>query len=155
MTKNNAPGIVRENRRQLVASLLATRPRVTQREIQSYLAGLDSEDGPRLLNPNTGKPFALGTINKDVADLREEYRQKKNLGRDAWIERLLLIYEDMLLTARAKRRDKEARLVLGDIRKLLGLDAPTRTELTGAEGVALIPLRFNNALSKIYGNDDK
>jgi hypothetical protein len=138
MTLNIAPKIATEHRRQLVASILATRPRVTQREICVWL-GERMTKGERAgqircLNPSTGRPYSLGTINGDVKVLRQEYREKTTQARDEWVARLLLDYEDMYLLARAQRQEKQARLVLADIRKLLGLDAPTRSEVTGAEG---------------------
>ena len=55
---------VKEYRRVIVASLMARK--YSQREIQRLLAGGPSGDKPLHRNPDTGKPWSLGTINGDV-----------------------------------------------------------------------------------------
>lgn len=134
MALNNAPEVVRELRQQIIATLLARKPRITQREIHAYLSAKGVDGRPRLVNPDTGQPFALGTINKDIKDLRSEYRDKRDAGRDEWVAQLLLSYEEMLSEA-WKGKDLElARKVMADIRKLLGLDEPERKEISGPGG---------------------
>ena len=131
MPKNNAPEIVMEMRRQAVASILARRPRVTQREIWAHLAGEDRGGVPRIINPDTGEPFSLGTINNDIQTLRDEYREKRKKSCDEWVERVLLIYEDLLLQAQREGDLSETRRIIADLRKLMGLDAPEEVRSTG------------------------
>ena len=138
MSRNKGEEIGRERRQQLVASLLASRPRVTQREIQAFLAGKYSPDGPRILNPRTRKPYSLGTINGDIRQLRQEYRDKRDASRDEWIAQLLLLYEELLRKNMKAGDLSEARHVAKSLREMLGLDAPSKTELTGAEGGAIV-----------------
>ena len=127
--KTIAPEIVTEIRQQAIASLLATHPRITQREIQAWLAGKDQHK-PRMINPDTGKPFGLGTINRDVQALRAEYKAKRSRSRDEWIEKLLLDYEDLYLDARKHGDRAEARHVLKSLREVLGVDASARIDVT-------------------------
>lgn len=134
MAKNIAPQIVRETRRQAVATLLAKRPRITQREIWAYLAGTDRGDIPRMTNPDTGGAFSLGTINSDIQALRAEYREKTNDARDEWAAKLLSWYEDLIREAQIKGEMSEVRHNIKAIRELLGVDAPEKHEITGEDG---------------------
>ena len=123
MARNEGDAIGRELRQQAVASLLAARPRITQREICSFLAGEHT-------NPRTGKPYALSTINADVQQLRQEYRDKRDESRDEWIGKLLLLYDELLCKAMKANDLSEVRHVAKSIREMLGLDAPVKSDLT-------------------------
>ena len=116
-----------EKRRQLVASLLVQSPRITQREVHHRLAG-------EVVNPATGEPYSLGTINNDIQVLRDEWREKKNEDRDEWISRALGAYDEMEKAAWAKGDLSEVRYVWKARRTMLGLDAPQRQEISGPEG---------------------
>jgi len=140
MPRNEGDAIGRELRQQWVASLLAARPRITQREICSFLAGEHRQGAPRIVNPRTSKPYALGTINADVQQLRQEYRDKRDESRDEWIGKLLLLYEELLRKAMGAGDLSEARHVAKAMREMLGLDAPTKLEHGGG-----IVVKWDNA----------
>ena len=66
MALNKMREIRIEQRQRLVSTMLLRHPGLTQREICDKLA----EQG--FVNPDTYKPYSLGTINSDVQALEEQ-----------------------------------------------------------------------------------
>lgn len=126
--------LVRIRRRQIVQSLLVRRPGITQREIHAHLAGVDNNGDPRIVNPNTGKPFSLGTINGDVQTLREGWKALTAEANAEWRARFLVTCEEIEKAAWATGDLRMVRQVWKDRREALGLDEPDRWEVSGPGG---------------------
>lgn len=98
---------------------------LTQREIVSQLP---TGDYP-LVNPETGEPYALGTVNRDLQELRKQWRA------DAAADIAERKAEQLAELGELKRTGWGAReytLVLRALEreaKLLGLDSPERHEV--------------------------
>lgn len=126
---NRKDAIVEERRRK-VAKLMVRR--LTQRQIEANLPALDCID------TNTGKPWGVMTINRDVKALRKQWREDAagdtdqhqanilaelaEIKRVAWgaeIPGTKELYPDM--TTLLKAINQEC--------KILGLDAPTKYKL--------------------------
>ena len=127
MALNKGREIAADRRRQLVASLLARNPRVTRRQIQAMLAGPEEKGGIR--NPCTGKPYSLGFIQKDVDDARAEWQRLCLKSTEEWISRTLATYEELEAQAWRDGNLAEVRRVLGERRKLLGIDEPEKHDI--------------------------
>jgi len=85
-----------------------------------------------------------GTISRDVQIIRAEWKQKATESIDEWIASELADLDELEKQAwREKRYDLI--LKIKDRRaKLLGLDKPMRTELTGADGAPVkITIRWD------------
>ena len=115
---------IRERRRQLVAQFMVRRPRVTQRQLRAALA----ERGH--VNPETGAPWSLGTINRDVEAVREKARARMEDDANTWRAREL----EMLRELQADAWDAgEYRTVVSISKrraKLIGLDSPDELRAT-------------------------
>lgn len=117
-----------EARRERVAAL--TLRGFTAREIVAALGRGENA----LLNPRTGRPYALGSIARDLAVLKRRWLEASNdnyaaakarhLAEIGALKRAAWAAGDLAALARAL--DREARV--------WGFDAPGKHELTGAEG---------------------
>ena len=108
-------------RREAIAAMRARG--LTLRQIRENLKNLD----PPI-------EVSHGTISRDVQIIRAEWKQKATESIDEWIARELADLDELEKQAwREKRYDLV--LKIKDRRaKLLGLDKPMRTEITGADG---------------------
>ena len=111
-------------RRRIIQSLLLRNAHATQRDIERYLGEQN------FVNPDTGRPYSLGTINSDIQAIEEEWQaaalqdiQERKARRNAELEEL--------------KKDawsaKDRSTVLAIIReqnKMDGAYAPARTETT-------------------------
>jgi hypothetical protein len=114
----NGNGII-EKRRRMVASLLARQPRISRRELQEQV-------GKKLVNPDTGNPFALGTIQNDIDALKTQNRERAGQQFSVWIGEQLLGLEE-LMTEAWHRGDLTIVLrCMQERAKLLGLNEPDR-----------------------------
>ena len=133
MRANETRKDIRERRRQLVAQLMVRRPRVTQRQLRAALA----ERGH--VNPETGAPWSLGTINRDVEAIREKARARMEDDANTWRAREL----EMLRALQADAWDAgEYRTVVSISKrraKLLGLDEPDELRATMDMEADVIP----------------
>lgn len=124
MGLNKTESDIRDQRRKLVAEIMVRRPRVTQRQIRRTL----TERGHK--NPETGKPWSIGTINRDVEAIRERAREKMDRDAREWRAREL----DMLRQLQADAWEEgDYRTVVSISKrraKLLGLDEPEEIEAT-------------------------
>lgn len=126
MALNNSKNAIIDRRRLDVAQLRLRG--LTQREIEEQLKTA------RKVNPKTGKPWSLGTINGDLAALSEQW-QKEATAEIAELK------AQQLAEIRAARRQAWVDKDIAQIRQLiklemdlLGTEAPKRNELTGADG---------------------
>jgi len=115
----------REQRRQKVAQILVRRPRVTVRQIRRALA----KSGHT--NPETEKPWSIGTVQSDIEAVREEAREQMRESADNWrakeLDKLRQLEQDawdegnheLVLRCMKRRAD------------LLGLDEPDQVEMDG------------------------
>lgn len=69
-----------ERRRQFIASTLVRKPNISQRQIRTVLAA----NG--IVNPDTGEPYSLGTINADIKAIRQTWRQRRQQDAETWID---------------------------------------------------------------------
>lgn len=116
MAKSTANDALIDRRRRKVAELVAQR--FTQREIEDRLA----QEG--FINPDTGEPFSLGTVNADIKVLRLAWQRdaKQAIGTHR-AEMLAEIQE----VKRAAWGDKNLAIILKAIETqaaLLGLNRP-------------------------------
>ncbi len=124
MAKEKGNQTMIDLRRMRVASLVLRQ--LNQREIVEAL-------GRVMTNPETGKPYSLGTINGDIRYLRSEWRQKairdsaEHRGR-VWAE-----LQEVKREAWAQKNLKAVLACLAQERALLGLDGelPADTSLPG------------------------
>lgn len=123
--------IAGERRRTLIASLLVRNPRITRRQLHEMLARPMSQGGLR--NPDTGEPYSLGTIQNDVDEIRAEWERKRLQSTSEWVARELAVYEELEMQAWRDGDLAEVRRVSEARRKLLGLDAPSKQQITGAD----------------------
>jgi len=117
----NGNGII-EKRRRMVASLLARQPRISRRDLQERV-------GKKLVNPDTGSPFALGTIQNDIDALKAENRERAGQEFAVWIAEQLLAIEELMTHAWARGDLAIALRCIQERAKLLGLNEPTRFEI--------------------------
>ena len=140
MALNGSQQAIIDKRRTLVAR--ARLKGATQREIVEALAK------QRYVNPDTGKPWSLGTINYDLRAIRKQWREDAKQDISEYTA-------DQLAELREVRRkawqDNDLSVVLKSLAqesKLLGTDAPTKTELTGKDGEAMRVEYVNDWRSK-------
>jgi len=97
-----------------------------------------------LLNMKPPIEVSIATVNRDLKIIRAEWKQKATESIDEWIASELADLDELEKQAwREKRYDLI--LKIKDRRaKLLGLDKPMRTELTGADGAPVkITIRWD------------
>lgn len=118
-------------RREAIAAMRARG--LTQRQIRDSL-----------LNMKPPIEVSIATVNRDLKIIRAEWKQKATESIDEWIASELADLDELEKHAwREKRYDLV--LKIKDRRaKLLGLDKPMRTELTGADGAPVkITIRWD------------
>jgi hypothetical protein len=140
MTLNNSKQDIIDNRRRLVMSLRLRG--ATQREIITQLAA----DGH--VNHETGQPWSLGVINKDLQAITAEWREERMKTMDEHVARQLA---ELFEVKRSAWSQKELDTVLRALKQetdLLGTNAPSRQEHTGAGGAPIIikEIRINEPL---------
>lgn len=128
-----------EDRRRQVAIL--RKHRLTLRQIVASLARLG------FTNPQTGKPWSLKVVNDDVNFLTEQARAEAVRNIAEHKAEILGDYQELLRLAWVEQRYEDARLLLGDIRKLLGVDSPTviifqEVQARMLEGIQRLELAF-------------
>jgi membrane peptidoglycan carboxypeptidase len=124
--------LIMDRRRNLVASLLRRNPRITRRQIQAALARPVKDGGIR--NPDTGRPYSLGTVQADVEAIKEEWREARVKAASAWIEETLATYEELEIQAWRDGDLTEVRHIQKARRELLGLDKPVKIAPTDPSG---------------------
>jgi hypothetical protein len=147
-TKTSARRRVAIDRRQREVALLLLTKRASESEIQQALA-----DDPETRNPETGKPWSIGTIHNDVEALRSQWRESSQVDSGLYFGEVLSELELLRATA---WQNNDLQLVLNALKakiSLLGLNAPQRHEVTGSEGEPLFTdidayARFVEAASK-------
>lgn len=83
--QSGVPDLV-ELRRHKVAQLLVLRPGISRRQVVDFLGQHDPETGqPRLVNPETGNPFSLGTIQNDIAAIKDRWIERADEDIEAWV----------------------------------------------------------------------
>ena len=126
MALNNSHQALIDTRRLRVSQLLLRG--ATQREIETALF----DNG--MMNPKTGKPFSLGTVNSDIQHLHKQWREEA--AADTAEHKALQMAENKELRRKAWK-DAELPIVLRSLQfeaALVGSEAPKRNELTGADG---------------------
>jgi len=123
MGLNKTATDIRDQRRKLVAEIMVRRPRVTQRQIREALTSKG------YLNPETGNPWSIGTINRDVEAIRQRARNQMDRSAREWRAREL----EMLRQLQADAWDEgDYRTVVSISKrraKLLGLDEPEELDV--------------------------
>lgn len=114
-------------RRQKVAQLLLRG--LTQREIERALAA------QKIFNPDTRKPWSLGTINSDVQLMEEEWREQAIRSLADRKARVAAELEYLRRTAWAEGDLELVRKLLKDERDMFGLDEPIEVSLRASGSV--------------------
>jgi hypothetical protein len=115
---------------------------MTQREITKAL----EERG--FINKRTGKPYSLNSTHKDIKIIRERWREDLSKSRDDRIAEILPRLKALQREGWKNGNHNLVRKVIKDIRDLMGLDAPKRTELDIS-----IKKDFVNAILSILPDD--
>ena len=112
-----------DERRRTIASLRLRG--MTQREIETNLPTL------KIVNPRTGQRWSLGTINKDLQAIHQEWVKEATLAIGEHKANLLAELRE-LKRAAWEARDFQAILRAIDKEcKILGVEAPTKVEHAG------------------------
>jgi len=119
-----APFAVMELRRERVARLLLRN--LTQREIVLALA---EDENYRVLNPQTGAPFSLGTINKDIQTLKQVWQTRAFRTYDEYLSENLAKLDEVERQAWATGNLPVVLAVIEKRSRLIGLDAPQKVEV--------------------------
>jgi len=135
-----------DERRRCVASLVL-RGR-TQREVEQELPKLT----PPIVNPKTGQPYALGTINADVKAIREDWRRRaaEDIG-----EHVARIVAELTEVKRAAWAEKSYGDILRAIEKeckILGVDSPDKQIVIEGDletFLSRLPEDYQNAIRKL------
>ena len=120
MALNNSRQSIIDNRRREVARLRLMQ--LSQREI------VDALEKAGIINPETGKPFALGTINADLQELQAEWR--KQAMEDTRSQRGRVLAEIQELRRRAWAKDDLSLVLRGLAQEttVAGLQRPAAPE---------------------------
>lgn len=126
MTLNNSNEGIIELRRERVAAMLCRK--MTQRQIVAGLAELG------MLNPETKEPYTLGTIHGDIKAIKRDWRKLRDTNTDTWMAEELASLDNLENAAWAAKDLALVLKVRESRRKLLGMDAPAKREITGKDG---------------------
>lgn len=129
---STAKADVTQMRRERITALLARG--LTQREITMALGKPLSEGG--LLNPDTGKPYDLATVNRDIKAIRREWQARTAKSIDKHQARQLMELQELKRFAWANKDadlalralEKEMRL-LGTAKQTDGIQVNIQIEL--------------------------
>lgn len=125
---NAQRSLVAQNRRRIVASLML-RKRLTQLQIQEELA-----KDPETLNPETGQPWSIGTINSDVKEIRKQWRIEASQHYDDYVAE---VHAELKELSNRAWQDEDLKTIVDALKikmKLFGLEAPSRHEVSGVNG---------------------
>lgn len=123
---NSAEEAIIARRREMVAR--ARLRGATQREIVAALPHIEADQGGPCINPETGEPWSLGTINSDIKALQSQWRREAKKVTEHHKARQLAELQE------AKRQawhDNDLQSVLraiGQEMDLLGTEAPKRQD---------------------------
>jgi len=137
---NRSQSAIIDHRRRAVAALRLRG--LTVREIEEALA----ERG--IVNEKGSKPWSRGVIQNDLTALGEEWQKAARASTDELKANILAELREARRAAWAAKRYDLVLRALEDERKLYGLDAPARTELSGVGGAA-IEVKLGDDLSKL------
>ncbi len=135
--------LIMDRRRAMIAELIVKRPGITMRQIEAWLGTLvekKNEFGevigaaPRLMNPETEKPFSLTTVKDDIDYIREQWRKATAQASSEWLAQQLAALSEAEAIAWRKGNTAEVRNIWTQRNKILGLDAPIKIAKTDAKG---------------------
>lgn len=115
-----------EYRRKLVAGLLVRRPNIQQRDIMDAV-------GKQVLNPQTDRPYSLGTINNDIQAIRAGWRERAGLDYDEWVAEQIATLDEVETEAWLSKNFELVLKCMDRRAKLLGLDKPQQLIVTWRE----------------------
>ena len=127
MGKNGNSNGILERRRRLISSMLLRRPNITRRELMDKV-------GEVIINPDTGEPFALGTIQNDVDALKAAWRERSEENADDWIAETMATLDQLQGDAWKEREYGVVLRCIQERAKLKGQYAPEKAELSGQGG---------------------
>ncbi len=107
-----------DERRRNVASLRLRG--FTQREIVDNLPRL------KIVNPETGDPYSLGTINGDIKAIREDWRRRAAEDMGEHIARILAELSEVKRAAWAEKDFGSSLRAIEKEAKILGADSPDK-----------------------------
>ena len=118
--KNGTKNGVIERRRKIIAAALLRRPSITRRELQSYLATKG------IINPETLKPFSLGTIQNDIDALKGDWQERSDGDFDGWMSEQIAALDQLQGDAWTERDYSIVLRCLQERAKLKGLYAAAK-----------------------------
>lgn len=155
-TKNSnikyAIELAADRRKQLVASLMKRNPRLSRRQLHAELAKPVDEGGIR--NPQTGEPYCLTTVHKDIVALREGWREDAAKATNDWIVETLSDYQELWVRACEASDWAEARRVVEARTKLLGINAPQKVAPTDPTGTVTWGADFIKTYEYVIEGED-
>lgn len=114
-------------RRQRVAELRLMG--ASQRDIWKVLAEGGPNGAGKLINPATGQPYSLGTINGDIQALEAEWRANAAQSTDVHQARQLAEIQKIKIQAFSQKNPDLALKAISLEMKLLGTAAPQKIDL--------------------------
>lgn len=159
MTRNTRDAHITEDRRREVAAL--RRRRLTIRQIVEVLA-----NGGRK-NPRTGKPWDIATIHRDLEAIKEAMRAEAVKDASEHKAEILADYQELIRLAWVEKRYDDVRLVLRDVRALLGTDSPQviifeQVQARMVEALSALEMEFSDdaatlerAINALVGASDR
>jgi exoribonuclease II len=114
---NSQREIVKAKRQRLIARLMVERPGLYQNEIETIV-------GKEIKNPETGQPFSHGTINKDMQEIRQRWRDATLEDATESMSRILADLMRLREIAWRKQNTKLLLQVIDREVKLRGLERP-------------------------------
>jgi len=121
---NNHQAVIDERRRHVASMVLRG---MSQREVETHLPRLKSDvSGGPMINPDTGQPWSLGTVNSDIRAVRGDWRKRAAEDMAVHVARILA---ELTEVKRAAWAEKDFNAILRAIEKeakIIGADSPEK-----------------------------
>jgi len=145
--KNGNGNGVLEKRRRLISSMLIRRPNITRRELMD-------EIGKMILNPATGEPFSLGTIQNDIDALKEGWRERAAEDAAAWIAEQLATIDQLQGDAWSQRDYGVVLRCIQERAKLKGLYPAEKREISSLVKSLDLSALTDEQLNRLASGED-
>lgn len=118
----NGNGVI-DLRRRLVSQILLRQPDITKREMVEFV-------GQKIINPETGSSFSIGTIHNDMIAVREGWKERSAQNYDELVAEQKAMLYDLYAEARKKGKLNIAIDCIKELNKMIGAYAPERHDIT-------------------------
>jgi hypothetical protein len=121
---------------------MVLKPNVTRRAIQRILAAPDEGTGePVMVNPETGRPWSLGTIQADVEAIKAQWRESAVQEVGDFVARSLATLDELQELAWRQENGELILKVEARRAQLLGLNKPSAANVGFEDGVIQIKVQ--------------